>query len=112
MVEDDVDESEHSPLGLDPRQPTPQRRNLVLLLRTLVKQVVCERELVEDGVGGSRLSSLLEGRVVDRIVASIAHEVEVRLPFAERAHPLGDDALDDESVEREVDRRRLAHRTA
>lgn len=43
---------------------------------------------------------------MDHVVTPVAHQVEVRLPLLERAHPFRDDGLDDEAVEREGDGRR------
>lgn len=103
VVEDDVDHSQHTPLRLDPLHPAPHRRNLGIGSGSGVEEVVGECELVEDRVRRSRLAPLLEWRIVDHVVASVAHEVEMRRPFRERPHPFGNDGLNDEPIERETD---------
>lgn len=103
VVENDVHHSEHPPLSLDPLHPAPDGCDLDVGLGPGVEEVVGERKLVEDRVGRARLATLLERRVVDHVVASVAHEVKVRRPLSERSHPLCDDGLDDEPIEREAD---------
>lgn len=102
VVEHDVDHAQHAVVLLDLAECLLHLLLLdVLREALLLVQVVRERELVEDRVRAIALAALLERGEVDHVVPATAHALKVRGPLLEVAHPLGDDALDDEAVERE-----------
>lgn len=101
MVEDNVDHAEHAVLLLDLLELLLHLLLLVgrLAFELLREQIIRVLELVVNRVRRVALAALLEGRVMDHVVTAVSHRCEVRRPLLEGSHPLGDDRLDDETVE-------------